>query len=190
MLIEGWSAWDAFYMTVITITTVGFKEVHPLSRAGEVVHGRRASSRGVGTALYTFTLLATVVVEGGLHDALRAPAAQHMLDELKDHFIVCGYGRIGAIIVEEFRRQHVPYVVIERDPELVQAVLETGRARGRGRRQQRRRAEARRHRSGARASSPRSAPTPRTSTRCSRPACCGPTCSSSAAPRPRMPSAS
>jgi voltage-gated potassium channel len=49
-----------------------------------------------------------------------------MLDDLRDHFIVCGYGRIGAIIVEELRRQHVPYVVIERDHERVLAVMESG----------------------------------------------------------------
>ena len=59
MLIEGWNAWDAFYMTVTTVTTVGYKEVHPLSRAGEVFTVFVLLA-GVGTAFYTFTLLATV----------------------------------------------------------------------------------------------------------------------------------
>jgi len=124
-LIEGWHPWDAFYMTVTTITTVGFREVHPLSRAGEVFTVFVILA-GVGTAFYTFTLLATVVVEGGLHASLERRRRLRMLDDLRDHFIVCGYGRIGAIIVEELRRQHVPYVVIERDHERVLAVMEAG----------------------------------------------------------------
>ena len=125
VLVEGWSAWDAFYMTAITITTVGYREVYPLSRAGEVFT-TTVLLAGVGTFFYTFTLLATVVVDGGIHARLARRRRLHMLDELKDHFIVCGYGRIGAIIVEELRRQHVPYVVIERDRERVQAVMEQG----------------------------------------------------------------
>jgi len=124
-LIEGWSAWDAFYMTAITITTVGYREVHPLSRAGEVFTSSVLLA-GVGTFFYTFTLLATLVVDGGLHARLARRRRQRMLDDLTDHFIVCGYGRIGAIIVEELRRQHVPYVVIERDRDRVMAVMEAG----------------------------------------------------------------
>jgi len=64
--IERWSVWDAFYMTVTTVATVGFREVHPLSRAGQVFTVIVIFS-GVGTAFYTATLLATIVVEGGLH---------------------------------------------------------------------------------------------------------------------------
>jgi voltage-gated potassium channel len=124
-LVEGWSPWDAFYMTITTITTVGYKEVHPLSRAGEVLTASVIVA-GVGTFFYTFTLLATVVVDGGIHARLARRRRQRMLDDLKDHFIVCGYGRIGAIIVGELRRQQVPYVVIERDHERVQAVMEAG----------------------------------------------------------------
>jgi len=125
MLIEGWPAWDGFYMTATTITTVGFKEVHKLSRAGEMFTVFVILA-GVGTAFYTFTLLATIVVEGGLQAHLERRRRTRMLDQIRDHFIVCGYGRIGAIIVEELRRQHVPCVVIERDPDMVQAVLEVG----------------------------------------------------------------
>jgi voltage-gated potassium channel len=123
VVLEGWSPWDGFYMTATTITTVGFKEVHPLSRAGQVFTVGVIVA-GVGTALYTFTLLASLVVEGGLHQRLERRRRQRMLEQLRDHFIVCGYGRIGATIVEELCRQHVPYVVIERDPERVHEVIE------------------------------------------------------------------
>jgi voltage-gated potassium channel len=125
VVIEGWGAWDAFYMTIITVTTVGYREVHQLSRAGE---GWTVAVLllGVGAALYTFALLATVVVEGGLPKRLQQRRHQRMLETIKDHFIICGYGRIGSIVAHQFRRQNVPYVVVERDPERLHAALEDG----------------------------------------------------------------
>jgi voltage-gated potassium channel len=125
MLIEGWNAWDAFYMTVITVTTVGYKEVHDLSRAGQVFTVVLLFG-GVGSALYTFTLLATVVVEGGLPKRLQRRRHARMLDSVKDHFIVCGYGRIGSIVARQFQRQHVPYVVIDRNPDRLQTAIDDG----------------------------------------------------------------
>lgn len=125
VVIEGWSAWDAFYMTMITVSTVGYREVHDLSRAGQAFTVLLVMG-GVGTALYTVSLLASLLVEGELHQRWSARRRERMLDNLTNHFIVCGYGRIGSIIVEEFRRQGVPYVVIERDPERVHTVIEAG----------------------------------------------------------------
>jgi voltage-gated potassium channel len=125
VVIEGWSAWDAFYMTIITVTTVGYKEVHDLSRAGEALTVAVLIS-GVGAALYTFTLLATVVVEGGLPKHLQNRRHQRMLETVRDHFIICGYGRIGSIVARQFRRQNIPYVVVERSIERVQTAIEEG----------------------------------------------------------------
>jgi voltage-gated potassium channel len=123
--IEGWGAWDAFYMTIITVTTVGYREIHPLSRAGEAFTVVLLIS-GVGAALYTFTLLATVVVEGGLPKRLQRRRHERMLETVKDHFIICGYGRIGSIVAQQFRRQGIPYVVVERNAERVQTAIEDG----------------------------------------------------------------
>ncbi len=125
MAIEGWSAWDAFYMTVTTVATVGFQEVHPLSFPGQaftvlLIFG------GVGTAFYTATLLATIIVEGGLHRRFEQRRIARMLDEIKDHFILCGYGRIGSIITADLHQQGVPFVIVERDPERVHTALEKG----------------------------------------------------------------
>ena len=125
MVVEGWSAWDAFYMTVTTVATVGFQEVHPLSFAGQVftillIFG------GVGTAFYTVTLLATIIVEGGLHLRFEQRRVSRMLEQIKDHFIVCGYGRIGSIITAELHQQGVPLIVIERDPERIHEVIAGG----------------------------------------------------------------
>ena len=125
MVIEGWSAWDAFYMTVISVTTAGYREVHDLSRAGQAFTSALLIF-GVGTAFYAFTLVAAGVIESRLHPRIQEKRRARMIDQLTDHFILCGAGRIGLIIADEFRRQQVPFVVIDRDPAAVQAVLERG----------------------------------------------------------------
>jgi voltage-gated potassium channel len=125
VVIEGWTWWDAFYMTVITVTTVGYKEVHDLSRAGQILTVFVLFG-GVGAALYTFTLIATIVVEGGLPKRLQKRRLSHMLDTVKDHFIVCGYGRIGSIVANQFRAQSIPFVIVERDAARVQEALTAG----------------------------------------------------------------
>ena len=125
MVIERWSAWDAFYMAVITITTVGYREVHDLSFAGQVWTVLLLFG-GVGSALYVFTLLATVVVEGGLPLRLQKRRQARMINTIKDHFIVCGYGRIGSIIAGQLQKQNVAFVVVERDPARLQAAMMDG----------------------------------------------------------------
>jgi voltage-gated potassium channel len=118
MLIEHWGAWDAFYMTVTTVATVGYREIHPLSRAGQaftllLVFG------GVGTALYTFSAFAAVVVEGGWSSYLGERRRSRMIDSLSEHYVICGFGRIGSIVANEFRRQKTPYVIVDRDAQRV-----------------------------------------------------------------------
>jgi voltage-gated potassium channel len=125
IVVEGWSPWDALYMTVITVTTVGYREVHPLTRGGEAFTVLLLVA-GVGTVFYAVTVSVARVVEGGLLRRWETRRRNRMLDELSEHYIVCGYGRIGRVIVEEFRRQDVPYVVIDRDSERVQGVLDVG----------------------------------------------------------------
>jgi len=124
-LIEGWSAWDAFYMTVITVTTVGYREIHPMTRAGEVFTTVLLIS-GVGTVFYAVTLMVARVVESNLTHRWDERRRTRMIDSLHDHFIVCGYGRIGQVIVEELTHQGIPFVVVERDPAVVHEVLQTG----------------------------------------------------------------
>ena len=125
VIIEGWSPWDAFYMTMITVTTVGYREVHPLSRAGEIFTVVVVTV-GVATVLYTFSFLMAQVVEGDLHERWAARRRARMLDELSNHFIICGFGRIGQIIAREFFRQGVPFVVIERDGERMHEAIDAG----------------------------------------------------------------
>jgi len=112
-------------MTVTTVATVGYGEIHPLSPRGRLFTVALIFG-GVGTALYTVTLLATMIVEGGLHRRLEQRRAARMLEHIKDHFIVCGYGRIGSIIAAELHQQGVPLAVIERDPERVRQAVDRG----------------------------------------------------------------
>ena len=125
VLIEGWSVWDAFYMTVITVTTVGYGEVHPLSTAGRAFTVVILLS-GVGAFFYAFTLLMSLLAEGGLAERLERRRLTRMLDNLRDHFIVCGFGRMGEIIAGEFSRQGVPFVVIEQNPERLALAMDRG----------------------------------------------------------------
>ncbi|MEQ1727200.1 MAG: potassium channel protein [Vicinamibacterales bacterium] len=125
VVIEGWGAWDAFYMSAITVTTVGYREIHELSFYGQVWTVLLLFS-GVGSALYVFTLLATAVVEGGLPQRLQKRRQAKMLTLIKDHFIVCGYGRIGSIIAAQLKQQNVPFVIIERDPARLEAAMMDG----------------------------------------------------------------
>jgi voltage-gated potassium channel len=125
VVIESWTVWDAFYMTAITITTVGYREIHPLSRVGELFTVALLAA-GVGTAFYAFTLVATIIVEGGLASRVRRRRITHMIDELHGHFILCGFGRIGSVIAEEFRQQGIPFVLVERDQERVNEALTLG----------------------------------------------------------------
>ncbi len=122
-LIEGWSFSQALYRTILAVTTV--ESPAPDTTAGRILTVVLLCA-GVGAALYTFTLLATVVVEGGLPKRIERRRRAHMLENLKDHFILCGYGRMGRIIARQLLRQSVPFVIIERDAEAVQAALEDG----------------------------------------------------------------
>ncbi len=84
MIIEGWSAWDALYMTIISLTTVGYREVHPLSRMAK--HSRPCSSLEESVlVLYSFTLLGARVIEGTLHNPWGRRRVLHMLEQLENH---------------------------------------------------------------------------------------------------------
>ena len=118
VVIEGWDVWDALYMTVTTVATVGYREVHPLSLVGQAFT-LVLILVGVSTALYAFSVFATVVVEGGWSKYLGQWRLTRMIDNLTDHYVVCGYGRIGSMIASEFKRQKTPFVVVDRKAERV-----------------------------------------------------------------------
>jgi len=118
MVIEGWSFQDALYMTITTTTTVGFREVHPLSNNGQLFT-IFVILFGVGVALYILTTVVQTVVEGELAEALGARRMKARIAGLRDHYILCGFGRVGDKIASEFADRNVPFVIVESNPEAV-----------------------------------------------------------------------
>lgn len=125
IVIEGWPVWDAFYMTMISVTTVGFREVHDMSTVGQA-WTILVTLTGVATLFYSASLVMAEVVEGELYQRFENRRFTRMIDQLSGHFILCGYGRIGQVIAEEFSRQRIPYVVIDRNTERVHEVIAAG----------------------------------------------------------------
>lgn len=112
MHIEHASLIDSVYMTVITITTVGFGEVFPLSDAGKMFTIFLIIT-GAGTAAYTATQFIDYIVTGDLTNLFGRRKMDHVIDRMQDHYIVCGFGRMGRIIAEIFSENGVPFVVID-----------------------------------------------------------------------------
>ena len=125
VVIEGWGLWDAFYMTVTTVATVGYREVHPLSRAGQAFT-LVLILLGVSTALYAFSVFAAIVVEGGWSRYAERWRYARMINNLSDHYVVCGFGRIGALVAAEFTRQKTPFVIVDRNPARVAEATQLG----------------------------------------------------------------
>lgn len=125
MLIEGWPFLDALYMTVITMSTVGFREVHPLSTAG-TVFVIVLIVLGVGTFLYIITSLSEYIVAGHLVGAMGRRKMKKEIDTLEDHYIICGFGRVGHQAALELEREVVPFVIIDNFPEPIKRCAESG----------------------------------------------------------------
>lgn len=118
-LIEpSYTLFDALYMTVITLTTVGYGELpHPLSAAGRVFTMFLLLG-GVFSLFYTMTELIRVVISGEVQQLLGRQLMERNLAAVRDHVIVCGYGRMGRYVCRDFSRQELPFVLIDRNPEL------------------------------------------------------------------------
>ena len=116
-LIEHWTPFEALYMTVITVATVGFREIHDLSLHGQVFTILLIIF-GASSLAYTLGTLFQFMVEGQLRTILGRKKLEKKIDALKGHYIVCGYGRIGRLICREFAAKPAPYVVVEQDAEL------------------------------------------------------------------------
>ncbi|HWO45706.1 MAG TPA: NAD-binding protein, partial [Methylomirabilota bacterium] len=126
MLIEGWNLLDAFYMTIITISTVGYSELHSLSTAGRLFTSTLIVV-GVGTMLYGFGVFAETLTDGAFVKYRRERQLERALNQLSDHFIICGYGRIGTQIVAEFEEHKIPYAVIDQTDEALVRLRNEGR---------------------------------------------------------------
>ena len=109
MLIEGWNIADSLYMTIITITTTGFEEVHQLSTGGEIFT-LVLLMVSFGTVIYIGGTGVQILVESKF---FRRKKMQKKIEHLKNHYIVCGFGRMGTHICNDLRQANAPFVVIE-----------------------------------------------------------------------------
>jgi voltage-gated potassium channel len=121
MLIEHWGPLDSLFMTVITLTTVGFDEVHPLDGPGKI-YTMILILIGAGTLLYVLSDMVELLLEA---DFVRK-RMKDKVQKLQNHHIVCGYGRTGREVVRHFIAHKVPFVVIDSDPEIYKRAEEEG----------------------------------------------------------------
>jgi len=111
---EDMPVFDAFYMTLITVSTVGFSEIKPLSQIGRIITIFVIVS-GISVVTYTLGQVAKIFVEGELRWIFGRRKLEKQISALNNHYIICGYGRIGALISHELSDENIPFVVIEQD---------------------------------------------------------------------------
>ncbi len=121
MLIEGWGVLDALYMTVTTLATVGYGEVHPMSTLGRI-YSVILIILGVAFFLYVGGAVIQFMVEGRVRILLGRRRLDQKLARLKNHYIVCGCGRIGKVICNKLLRENFDLAVIDKNPNLVEAL--------------------------------------------------------------------
>lgn len=120
---EDMPVFDAFYMTIITISSVGFSEVKPLSQVGRIITIIIIVS-GISVLTYTLGQVARIFVEGELRRILGRRKLEKQISKLNNHYIICGFGRIGSIISRELSAENIFFVVIEQDSEKIKLLEE------------------------------------------------------------------
>lgn len=123
--IEGWSLFDSFYMAVITVTTVGFSEVQPLSPSGKIFT-TILILLGVGGITYSLGVLTNYFVTGELRGFLGERKMKNLINAMKNHYIVCGYGRMGYEICQQLRAEGMEFVVADKRDSSIAAAAEQG----------------------------------------------------------------
>jgi len=118
MILEGWSLLDATYMTIITLSTVGYAEVKELSTAGRIF-SIVLIVFGVGGMLYTLTTIVQYLVEGQLMNVFGRRRMRERIANLKDHIILCGYHRVGRAVASIFTSEGIPFIAIDVDNEAI-----------------------------------------------------------------------
>lgn len=124
VVIEDWTLFDSLYMTIITITTVGYHEVNPLTTGGRVFSIFLIIG-GVGGALYTVTGIVQYIVEGNIGTTWGKRRMKARIARLKGHFILCGFGRVGEAIARTFKAEAVPFVIVDNRPDRIVRLEQT-----------------------------------------------------------------
>src|SRR6516162_6282120 len=124
-VIDHYPPFDAFYMTLTTMTTVGYAEVHPLSHAGRVFNSFIIVF-GVTTIFIAIGAMTQTIIELEFGDAIGKRRNKRMIDKLKDHYIICGFGRVGRGAAHELQHAGVPFVVVDIDPDRAEKAMMSG----------------------------------------------------------------
>ncbi|MBW2657550.1 MAG: potassium channel family protein, partial [Deltaproteobacteria bacterium] len=118
MIIEDWRFLDALYMTIITISTVGYREVNQVGDIGRIFTICLVLV-GVGFTFYVMAAVVQFMVEGRVRIIMGRRRLDKKIDRLKNHYIVCGYGRIGRVLCRNLQKTRYDVVVVEKNPDLV-----------------------------------------------------------------------
>ncbi|MDB9510527.1 ion channel, partial [Kamptonema animale CS-326] len=124
-LIEGWPPLDAAYMTVFTLATVGYGEIHPLGSRGRMFT-IYLILMGVVTIGYIVNRFTEALIQGYFQEGARLRQQRRLVDSLVGHYILCGFGRMGRQIALEFKAEGIPFVVVDSDPNSIQDALLSG----------------------------------------------------------------
>ncbi|EEL48310.1 MULTISPECIES: potassium channel family protein [Bacillus cereus group] len=119
MVIEEISLFQAFWMTMITVLTVGYGDAVPLTQAGKVF-ALLIIPVGVGIVTYAIGVVAAMIIEGNLFHAVRRKKMDKHIAELQGHIIVCGCGRVGLQVVHELQEKNIPFVVVDKEETLLE----------------------------------------------------------------------
>ena len=125
MVVEGWSLLDSAYMTILTLTTVGYEEVHPLSSTGRIFTIFLMVA-GVGVMLYVLTSVVNLAVAHEVGSLFRRRRMRAQMAKLNDHFIVCGFGRVGREVASTLGEESVEVIVVGKDTEVLVEVEKGG----------------------------------------------------------------
>ena len=125
VLFDDMTPFEALYMTVITISTVGFSEIKPLTVGGRIVT-LIVITTGVSIGGYTLGMLLRMFIEGELRKSFGRRKLEKQISKLENHFIVCGYGRIGRLICKELKADNVDFVVIEESQTAAEQIEKAG----------------------------------------------------------------
>ncbi len=124
-LVEGWAWFECLYFTVITLATIGYGEPSRMTDAGRAFAIVLVLS-GVGTLGYSLTLLVQVLIQGELRATWENRRMLRKLESLRDHFIICGAGRVGSLVARGLAATGASFVSVERDRDVVESVAEDG----------------------------------------------------------------
>ena len=124
-LVEQWSLLDAAYMTMITLSSVGFGEIHPLSPRSRLFTIALIVT-GLVTIGYLVNRFTEALLQGYFQEGIRLRQKRNVIDKLQDHYIICGFGRTGSYVASEFTAEGIPFIIVDSEPEEIEKAQQLG----------------------------------------------------------------